>query len=528
MRSASPGTADRHRVRFLSRIGTRLMLFNILLVFLPIAGILYLGVYEDRLVERRMRSLAEQAALLAASLGGQEWVDAIRARALLDRMLPAAEEPARLRVILPTGVLVADSRPRPMPDLSYDRREIREDWLYRVGSSLGRPLQRILRGDDPDLQDRDPYERSSVLRGPEISAALAGETAGSKRLASDQQSITLYAAAPIVGPRGVTGIVLASDTTAGILADLYIVRLGIIRIFLASVLAAIIVTLLIGMTIVRPLRRLREEAVEITERRGALARSFSGAAKQDEIGDLARALERVTARLDAHVRFLEAFATDVSHEFKNPLAAIRTATEMLAEVEDPRERSRFRRIIEQDIARMEHLLTGVREISTLDARLPAEERSLVDLYELAAKIVDGFRRRFGDRIRFELEGLPGQSAVEASEERLIQILENLLDNAVGFSSAGGTIRLTVRREGSHHLIVVADQGPGIPPEHLERIFDRFFTWRPNEKQKGAHTGLGLAISRAIAEAYGGSLRANASESEGAVFELRLPAAGTTE
>ena len=104
---------------------------------------------------------------------------------------------------------------------------------------------------------------------------------------------------------------------------------------------AIILSWLVATTIVRPLRRLRLEAGAILDRRGRLRGRFRGSRKHDEIGDLSRALERLTRRLDEHVRFIESFAADVSHEFKNPLASIRTATEMLAEVDEQEQRETF-------------------------------------------------------------------------------------------------------------------------------------------------------------------------------------------
>ncbi|MGH9457824.1 MAG: ATP-binding protein [Thermoanaerobaculia bacterium] len=512
-------------MRITSRIAVRVMLFNVLLVFLPIAGILYLGIYEDRLVERRMRSLEEQAALLAAALSGGDWVDGARARGMFVRVPDEEEEWSRLRVILPTGVVIADSRPRPLEDLDAirDEERIREDWLYRIASSVGRPLLRVLRGDDPELHYGDPFEGRQLLRGPEITTVLEGEPVRSRRVSADQQSVTLYAAAPIRGRRGIIGAVLASDTTRGILRDLYTIRLGILRIFAASLLVAIVVTLVLGTTVVRPIRVLRREALEITERSEHLARRFSGSERTDEIGDLARALERLTRRLEAHVRFLETFATDVSHEFKNPLASIRSATEMLAEVDDPGERRRFLRLVENDIARMEHLLAGVREITTIDAKMPEEARAAVDVDSLAGKVVDGFRRRYRNRLAFEIAAEGPPRIVMASEERLMQVLENLLENAASFSPEKGTIRVLLRTDGSTALLRVEDEGPGIPEEHRVRIFDRFFTWRPDRPREG-HTGLGLAIVRAIVDAYGGEIAAENRPEGGAAFELRLPRA----
>jgi two-component system sensor histidine kinase ChvG len=172
---------------------------------------------------------------------------------------------------------------------------------------------------------------------------------------------------------------------------------------------------------------------------------------------------------------------------------------------------------------MERLLSGVREISIIDARLVREAPEEVDLGALLAKIVEGFRLREGDRIRFQLDVAQSSLAVDASEDRLTQVFENLLDNALSFSPPGATVTVAASSENGEIVTRVADMGPGIPEVNLSRIFDRFFTHRPDASSRhgGGHTGLGLAIVRTIVEAYGGSISA-ANAERGAVFTVRLP------
>src|SRR6185369_1318186 len=158
----------------------------------------------------------------------------------------------------------------------------------------------------------------------------------------------------------------------------------------------------VSTTIARPLKALRNEANDLLDRRGRLKGRFRGSERGDEIGDLARALEQLTARLEGHLRFIETFASDVSHELKNPLAAVRTATEMLAEVDDPADRERFLGIAQREVARMEHLLSTMREITEIDARLDLETAAEVDLGHLLARIVEGFRLRTPEGVAVDL------------------------------------------------------------------------------------------------------------------------------
>ena len=305
---------------------------------------------------------------------------------------------------------------------------------------------------------------------------------------------------------GVVGAVLVSQSTLRLLRDLYDVRLAILRVFLASVAAAVVLSLLASTTIARPLARLRDEATALLDRRGRLRGRFGGSARRDEIGDLARALEELSRRLEARSGFMESFAADVSHAFKNPLAGIRSAAELLAQTEEPERRARYLAIVERDVARLERLLRAVREIARIDAELEDEAREPVPLAELLAGLLEAFRLRFGARLAFRLEADEPAPVVRAAPARLAEAFENLIDNAVGFAPAGSEVRVEVCREGDEAVVRVRDRGAGIPEEHLDRVFDRFFSWRPGqgEEEAGSHMGLGLAISKAVVEGYGGS------------------------
>lgn len=491
------------------------------------AGILYLGSYERQMGASQERSISQQAHLLAAALSSSADLDESDIREILQKRSGASRNPAheevRLRVLDRNGEVIADSRaglPAPAPKRPS---AIRRNWLYRAGASLVRPALALLRATEPKLPSGDFYERSQSLIGPEVMTALRGREGTEKRISKGERSVTIYTAVPVRKGGSVTGAVLASQSTFTILEDLYATRLGVVRIFSASLLVAIVLSLLVATTIVGPLRQLRVETREILDRRGRLRGHFRGSGKLDEIGDLSRALERLTRRLDGHLRFIERFASDVSHELKNPLASIRMATEMLYEVPDAAERRRFHRMVEGEIARMESLLDGVRDVTSIDSQLLRERREPIPIGALLTKIMDGFRLREGSHVELELRVGDQPALVEASEERLLQVFENVLDNAVSFSPAGGKVSVEVRAEAGIVTTRVRDQGPGIPEANLPRIFDRFFTDRPERgRGRSSHTGLGLAIVKSIAEGYGGSVTAANAAEGGALFEIRLP------
>lgn len=595
----------RRLARLLSRISIRLLAFNVLLVFLPAAGLLTLDTYERQLLAAQERSLVQQGRLLAAALSGRGDLDAGEARRVLVQLNRRLD--ARLRVADRDGRLLADSSalgprreaagddaaapttptsstaqtpppPTPAPG------DLRASLLYRLGSGLNRLYRAVRPAPELPAAETGLYDAGGDgrLAGPAVRQALAGRYGADLRVsaaagatANARAVTTLYSAIPVTGgeggeggdtgvggvvgaggiggiggdDRGVVGAVLVSQSTGRTLDALQEVRLAIFRVFLLSVGAAVVLSLVTATTIARPLRRLRDRAAAILDRRGRLTGRFPPSRKLDEIGDLARALEELTRRLEERMRATEAFAADVSHEFRNPLASIRTAAELLAETGEPADQRRFRAMILREVARLESLLSGVREIALIDAGMSGEPSRPVALNELLTAVVEGFRLRQGGEagnargageVAIDLALPAATLAVHASADRISQVVENLLDNAVGFShaahaahaadTAGATdpprVVVELAREDGAAVVAVSDRGPGIPAEHRARIFDRFFTWRAaaggDGGRRGEHTGLGLAIAKAIVESYGGSIRAADRPGGGARFEVRLP------
>lgn len=537
----APETPERRRPwpRFLSRIGVRLLAFNLLIVFVPAVGFLSLETFEATLLVWQERSMVQQGRLLAAALAQRPTLDVAAADALLRNM--GRHFDARLRVIDPAYAVVADSARAGGPAISLEPQSVDSDGhageyggvpnptalrdrpLYRLGNFLYRLYARFFLTPDPKLGKSDEGDPLRIAT-PEVQQALAGTYGSATRLSGSQRSLTLESALPISSGGQVIGAVLVTKSTGQILATLYELRLETFEVVVWSLLAAVALSLFLGGTIARPLTRLVAESKALLDRRGRLRGRFAASRRRDEVGDLSRALAELTRRLEGHLRFIESFAADVSHELKNPLASIGSASEMLEEIEDPEDRRRFVGRIREDVRRLERLITGVREVSRLDAdleALPAENVKLAPLLEGIALAAAGRRPPLALELAIEDPALQ----VKASADRLQQVLENLLDNAASFSPPGAPVTLKLKRAGRNAVIEVEDGGPGIPSEHLERIFERFFSYRPGQPNAAVHTGLGLAIVKAIAEGYGGRIEArNAPAGGGAVFEVQLPLA----
>ena len=516
--------------RFLSRLWIRLLAFNVLLVFLPAAGVSYLAIYERKLLQAQEASMVQQGRLLAAALSERGPLDLALAEPILARL--ERQTPSRIRVLDGDGWLICDtSRLGPESPSSQEEPEEtslaeidpRSGWLYRVGTGLFRLLGPLLADVRPEIElsREEAYSPDSPFQGSEIRQALSGSYGAATRITrGGQRSVTLYSALPVRNEGEVVGIVLVSQSTFHILRDLYEVRLAVFRYVVGAAGVAAILSLMLSATISRPIEKLRSQAKTLVGRGGRLTGRFPGSSRLDEIGDLSRALSELSSRLEERMRFIESFAADVSHEFKNPLTSIRAAAEMLKDVEDPEERARFAGVVEREIARLERLLSTVREVTLVDAGLEESETETVDLVELL-KGLTGAQRYRKRGIEIELEAPSTGIEVGAPGHRLAQVFENLLDNALGFTPDRARIRVELRTEGRQAVVRVEDQGPGVPQEHRERIFDRFFTYRPNDGRAREHTGLGLAIVKTVVERYGGSIALVDSSLGGAGFEVRL-------
>ncbi len=535
-----PGRPPGRLRRWASRLSTRLLVCNLLLVLVPVGGLFwyglraFLGGYERQLLDAQERSMAQQGRLLAAALSEHGALGAEGAKSILEGLEQRVT--ARLRVYDRDGVLLADSsRLGPRRDAAADARGAAaedapgapaEGWLYRLGAAPFRLARRLVGADDEE--GGAAGGGGGEGRAPELRDAFAGRYGAAVRpTPGGQRSLTLHVAIPVRSGEQVVGAAVASQSTYRILQELRRIRLTFFEVFLLSVVLAVALSLALATTISRPVRRLRAEAASLVDRRGRLRGTFTGSAKLDEIGELARTLERLSRQVDEHVRFVEAFAADVSHEFKNPLTSIRAATEMLAQVEEPAARRRLLATVEGEVARMERLLSAVREMSLIDSLLDAEPTAPVDLVRLLGGLVEGARGRAPEGVGVELAAPAGAVTVRAAPERLAQVVENLIDNAFGFAPVGSAVRVELATDprgapAGEAVVAVADRGPGIPPEHLARVFDRFFTYRPTEPAGRRHTGLGLAIVKAIIEGYGGTVRASNAADDGARFEVRLP------
>jgi two-component system sensor histidine kinase ChvG len=444
-------------------------------------------------------------------------MDAVRASEIL-RIL-ANPGTQRARLFDARGQVVADS-----------------DWVVdRVESRVLPPARRR---EQPGALTFSPSRRSvSPPMAAEARASLAFEVshamrgrpwAGMRRAESGDRVVSV--SIPIQHVQEVLGVLTleANDVDAIIARE----RLALVPFILIAIAVTVSSSLLLTQLIAQPVRRLARAADRV-RLSGARAISLPDLAKRDdELGDLTRSLEDMTQSLSERMDAIESFAADVAHEIKNPLTSLRSAVETLDLIEDPVARARLLKILKNDVQRLDRLVTDISNASRLDAELSRDLPKTVDLERLLADIVGLYQAtaKPGDvHVEYKAPGGLESVTVEGREGPLGQVFRNLIDNARSFSPPGGAVVVTLARGRGQVIGTVSDSGPGIPPENLETVFQRFYTSRPKGAAFGGNSGLGLSIARQIAEAHGGTLRAGNrmgpdGQVVGAMFVLVLPEA----
>ena len=536
---APPRATRKRRRPLVSPLTRRVLTVNVFALATLVAGVLYLGQYEDRLITTEVEALRTQAEIFAGALGqgaigsgpdgSQQLMDDV-ARSMLRRLV----EPTRGRARLygSDGTLIFDSRslvgPGGVVEMEYLTPPAETGAIERTIFATYDWVMRIVQ----TRREYEPYVEKPVQHATdyeEVIEAFAGETVSALR-SDGHGGLVLGVAAPVQRFKQIHAVVLLTENSGNIDAAVRQVRLDILKVFLLALTVTVALSLYLAGTIARPVRRLAAAAERVRRGRGRNRAIPDFAWRGDEIGDLSLALRDMTRALGERMEAIESFAADVAHEIKNPLTSLRSAVETAAKVDNPEQQRRLMQIILDDVQRLDRLISDISDASRLDAELMRARMERVDLGKLLQTLV-GIRSDAAaeQQPRLSLTLQPGADFTLAGlETRLVEVFENLIANAFSFSPPGGAVRISARREDDEVVIEVEDDGPGIPEANLETIFQRFYTERPAGERFGRHSGLGLSISRQICEAHGGTVTASNCRDDsgrirGARFTVRLPA-----
>ena len=536
--------------RFSSSLTRRIVVLNLGGLVVLVVGFLLLDQFRADLIEARVQSLTIQADIIAAAISASATGDTDSITIDPDKLLqlapgesvppspsdedatqfsinPALVGPFLHRLVTPTrtrariydsdGRLLLDSRSfsargaverSDLPDAS-ERRGFADRIVARLRSLF-------LTSTTPRAED--PWATNGQTM-PEVAGALQGKTQSLVRVNHVGETI-VSVGVPIQHMMATRGALLLSTQGGDIDRVITSARLAQLRFFLVLAIVMLVLSLSLANTIAEPVRRLADAAERV--RRGIRSRQQipDFTARSDEIGHLSRALRDMTQALYNRLDAIESFAADVAHELKNPLTSLRSALETLPKVNGDHSRDRLIAIMQHDVRRLDRLISDISDASRLDAELTRGEAGPVDVAALLRAVVSMAQdsSRVGARVELSIPVRRGKNAnadyfVLGHDSRLAQVVTNLIENACSFSEPGGAVRVALERtsarkepEGKqffdHVVITVDDDGPGVPPHALERIFERFYTDRPSQGF-GQNSGLGLSISRQIVEAHGG-------------------------
>lgn len=515
----------------------RIMAVNAIVLIILVGGVLYLNQFRQNLVDARIESLTVQAEIIAGALGesastGPEAIDIdlAPARQIITRLVGPTDHRARIFAV--SGAMVADSRflagdkkvtEEPLLSINH-KPTLREQLRERLHQFLDGFTQQI---DAPPSIDRPGMRADDYI---EVMNALEGQTAVQVRARADGK-LTINIAVPVQRFRRVLGAMLLTAQTDSIDSIVRAEQMLIVKVFLGAFLFTIFLSFFLGRTLVRPIRVLARAAERVRRGRGREERIPEFAERLDEIGDLSRSLSDMTRALYTQIDAVERFAADVAHEIKNPLSSMRSALETIQMTDKPEAKVKLYGILEEDVKRIDRLITDISDASRLDAELTRGRMEQFDLGVMLTVLADAYRTtRLPEDIMLDFRDQEaGIFLVKGIEARLGQVWRNLLDNALSFSPADGVVRLDLSIQEKFILLTVEDDGPGVPEGANAKIFKRFYSERPDSEEFGNHSGLGLSICKQVIEAHGGRIsvenRLNDDNSVlGARFVVRLPLA----
>ena len=536
------GVHNRRKRRAISPITRRILAVNVLALAILVAGLLYLGEYRRNLIATELAALTTRAEVFAAAFGESAVADnglsggrlvPESTGQMVRRMAQATA--TRARVFDAAGKLIADSRLLVGAGGIVQIEELPPpggDGLMGTVLTFYQRLAENFTGDGALPE----YRENVVQRAAdydEVGRAFSGEVATAVRH-SKTAGMVLSVAVPVQRYKQVLGALMLSKGSTDIDAAILDVRLNILKVFAVVRTITVLLSVCLAGTIARPLRRLAAAAERVQGSRHRQHTIPNMAGRDDEIGELAGALSDMTEALWSRIDAIEAFAADVAHEIKNPLTSLQSAVETAARVKDPEQQRKLMDIIQEDVRRLDRLITDISDASRLDAELSRAETAPVDLGAMLATLVQmrgdtASLPAAGRQPLFRLDTVDGQDlTVDGVESRLVQVFSNLMANAASFGPPGSVVTLRAVRDGDLVRVEVDDEGPGIPAGKEEAVFERFYSERPEGEAFGTHSGLGLSISRQIVEVHGGTITAENRRSErdgatGTRFTVRLPA-----
>ena len=520
-----------------SRLTRAIFLSNLIGLLVLALGSLAMNRFEEGIIEAKVDTLRSSSATIsslmaesATGYGLAAKLDVDVAKSILREVsLPPAW---RVRLFDGSGLLLVDSAQLDdeiavsMLDPIIEEQEP-PTWQEELEAQSRAFIQNMLHDLPWRAKRRDRLRWD--LKG-DVKTALDGDIVSGQRY-NDEDALIVTVAQPVRRVQQVLGVVSfeSDDVDSIVNAE----RRALVPFIGLALVATLFSSLALTLFIALPMRRLSRAAEKVTrssQNRDAIP---DLSRRHDEIGDLSVVLNEMTQGLYRRVDDIANFAGDVAHEIKNPLTSLRSASDTLRGARTKEQREKLIDIIQNDVARMDRLISDISKASKVDANLAKETAETVDVAIILNNLAQFYAQ---SQTHAQVLFSPDPTVklpllVRAFESPFAQVFRNLIDNALTFSPADGKVILRASEREydgrSEVVLTVEDEGPGIPEDNLETIFDRFYTERPKGSEFGSHSGLGLAICRQIVTAHKGQIYAQnktveMDDTTGARFIIILP------
>ncbi|MGH1404660.1 MAG: stimulus-sensing domain-containing protein [Alphaproteobacteria bacterium] len=537
----------------------RIIGVNLIALISLLIGVISLGQYHETLIESKLQRFETEILLITATFV-EKFKDQERTEPLSSTEVDILT--ARLGATLNRRILIFNAK----DDLIADSEHLIEEKKIEPIIEIAHPVHQAKRKlESVELLKNTALWIVSLLpREENLPVFLGVQTdkgynysdvreAKRKNLSMSawrdtRGEIILTAAMPIMKHNDeLVGVVMLINNGEDIKQELGDVWFNILNVFLLTLLITILLSIYLSGVIARPLRKLARAAENV--RKGKIKDTDipDMSDRHDEIGELSLVLRDMTHALWERMDSIESFASDVSHEIKNPLTSLKSAVETASIVTKQEDRDKLLSVIKHDIERLDRLITDISNASRLDAELSREMFNVVNIKDILRHLIDMYKsplEREADNKQNSDEALKdgilitldlpdyAELFVRGSEGRLIQVFHNILSNALSFSPVKSTIKISVSVKVNRVTVTIDDEGSGIPENKLKSIFERFYSERPQHEEYGRHSGLGLSICKQIITAHGGLIyaenRQDRKDIKGARFSVVLNLIDGTE
>ena len=523
--------------RRITGLTLRIIGVNFIALIGLILGVVYLGQYHSSLIESKLERFETEILLVTAAvtegvLDADYIISPSRAITLSSRLGATLNKrvlifDANDNLVADSKILIEQNKIAPIFKVFEEEGEDQLDSIKMLKStaawvaSLFPKYNKL--GLFPDITSNNANDYSDVVDAKRKKLSISAWH-------DEDGDIVLTAAMPILSETEVAGVVMLVGDDEGIKEDLGEAWFDILKIFMVTLLITILLSIYLSGVIARPLRKLAAAAEGVRTGKFKVSDIPDMSDRNDEIGELSIVLRDMTYALWDRMDAIESFAADVSHEIKNPLTSLKSAVETVAIVSKKKDRDKLMNVIRHDIDRLDRLITDISNASRLDAELSREVFGVINLQDVLRGILDAYRDPLdrdglkssnqvvvnGVDINLNLTD-SGAIDIQGSESRLTQVFQNIIVNALSFAPPETEIKISVEVRSAQVIVSIEDDGAGVPEKQLSKIFERFYSERPEHEEYGRHSGLGLSICKQIITAHNGVIYAeNKIDSSGSI------------